>query len=262
MPYIKKVTRAGNRIVVEKYYTSRYGSKGKCTRSQNYGKTPENMAVRNARYAQQKADNIFNENFHTGDLTITLTFTKENRPENMKEMQAIWSKYLKQLRTVYKKAGVTFKWQKGIDPTKSNPHIHLALTYIDTRTLPAWEYGGVHIVHVQDRDNHVFGSYMYKQGKISEEDNEKLLSGRKLTCYSHSRNCVIPEPKVTVITSDHWTDEPKAPEGYYIFEKNIENWEDEVNGYKHQRYILCKLPDKKVKSKTKRNSAAGNRRRL
>jgi len=254
MAYVKKETRAGNRIIVEKYYTSRYGSKGKCTRSQNYGSTPENMAARNARYAYMKADNIFNENFSMGDLTLTLTFAKDKRPKNMSEMKAIWSKYIKQVRAAYKKAGVVLKWQKGIDPSKNNPHIHMALTSIDIKLLPKWEYGGVHIRPVEDRDNHTFGSYARQQGTADEENSKEFLPGKGFKCYSHSRNCVIPEPKITVISNDHWSDEPKAPAGWYIFEKQINNWEDEVNGYKHQSYILCKLPDKKKrKSKNKKN---------
>jgi len=254
MAYVKKITQAGNRIRVEKYYTSRYGSKGKCTRSQNYGSTPENMAVRNARYAYMKADDIFNENFSRGDLTITFTFAKDKRPKNTNELKEIWRGYIRQVRTAYKKAGVTLKWQKGIDPDKNNPHIHIALTSIDVKLLPEWKYGGVHIRPVEDRDNHTFGSYAKKQGADDEEKPKEFLPGKSLCCYSHSRNCVIPEPKITVISNDHWSEEPIAPKGWYIFEKKIDNWEDEVNGYKHQSYILCKLPDKKKrKPKSKRN---------
>lgn len=34
MAYVKKETKAGERIRIEKFYTSRYGSKGKCTRAE------------------------------------------------------------------------------------------------------------------------------------------------------------------------------------------------------------------------------------
>lgn len=258
MAYVKKVTVAGNRIRIEKYYTSRYGSKGRCSRSQNYGKTPENMAERNRRYAYMKADDIFNENFHQGDITMTLTFAPDKRPKTKKEFNDIWKDYIRKVRTAYKKAGVVLKWQKGIDPKKKNPHIHIALTSIDMKLLPEWEYGGVHINPVDGRDNHTFGSYARKQGEnIDEED---ILPGKYLCCYTHSRNCVIPEPKVTVIGNDHWSDEPKAPKGWYIFEKHIDNWEDEVNGYKHQSYVLCKLPDKKPK-KPKQQACKNKRMR-
>lgn len=258
MAYIKKVTVAGNRVRIEKYYSSRYGSKGKCTRGQNYGKTPENMAKRNARYAYMKADDIFNNNFSRGDLTITYTFAPDKRPKSTDELKEIWSKYIRQVRVAYKKAGVVLKWQKGIDPSKNNPHIHIALTSIDIKLLPKWEYGGVHINPVDDRDNHTFGSYARKQGVAEDDNADKFLKGKNLCCYSHSRNCVIPESDITVISNDHWAEEPEAPKGWYIFEKNIDNWEDEVTGYKHQSYILCKVPDKK-KYKPKFNSSRQRR---
>lgn len=244
MAYIKKVTRVGNQIRIEKYFSSRYGSKGKCTRSQNYGKTPENTAIRNARYAQIKADDIFNANFKKGDLTITFTFAKEKRPKSTNELKSIWQKYIRQVRTAYKKAGIQFKWMKGIDPTESNPHIHAAFSSIDFKLLPEWEYGGIHIKPVDSRDHHTFGAYTVKQG-LPKENGAKKLDGERLVSYSHSRNCIIPEPEITVISNDHWAEEPKAPNGYYVIKDSVQNWEDEVNGYKHQSYILCKLPDKK-----------------
>ena len=241
LAYIKKVTVAGNQIRVEKYYSSRYGSKGKCTRSQNFGKTPEATAKRNSRYAQIKADDIFNANFSKGDLTITFTFEKGKRPKSTGELKQMWQKYIRQVRTAYKKAGVPFKWMKGIDATESNPHIHAAFTYIDLRLLPKWEYGKIHINPVDDREYHTFGSYTVKQG-IEKEGGAKKLDGERLIAYSHSRNCIIPEPEITVISNDHWAEEPKAPKGYYVVKDSLQNWEDEVNGYKHQSYILCALP--------------------
>lgn len=247
MAYLKKVTRAGNRIRVEKYFSSRYGSKGKCTRSQNYGKTPENMAKRNERYAQLKADDIFNANFSQGDLTITFTFTPDMRPKSTNELKSIWSKYIRQVRTAYRKAGITFKYQKGIDPTESNPHIHAAFTSIDIKLLPEWKYGKIHINPVDNREHHTFGSYCVKQATL-QDDKKEHLDGEPMVCYSHSRNCVIPEPEVTVISNDHWADDPKAPKDWYVVKDSIQNWEDEVNGYKHQSYIIIKLLDKPVRA--------------
>ena len=247
MAYIKKVTRSGNRIRIEKYFSSRYGSKGKCTRSTNYGKTPENMAERNARYARLKADDIFNANFSHGDLTITFTFASDKRPRSTNELKSIWSKYIRQVRNAYKKAGVTFKYQKGIDPTESNPHIHAAFTSIEIKLLPKWKYGKMHINPVDDREYHTFGSYCVKQG-MPRDDEKKHLDGMKMVYYSHSRNCIIPEPDVDVIFNDHWAEEPRAPKGWYVVEGSIQNWVDKVNGYKHQSYIIIKLPDKPVRA--------------
>lgn len=250
MAYVKRTTKAGDRIRIEKFYTSRYGSKGKCTRSQNFGKSPEAVTIRNRRYAQMKADDIFNENFKAGDLTITFTFAQDQRPKSTDELKEIWSKYLRKVRKAYKKAGKVFKWMKGIDDNKRNPHIHAAFSAIDISLLPEWPYGKIHINPVDNREYHTFGSYAYKQGK---EDNEKKkLDGAGIQNYSHSRNLVIPEPEYDVIGNDHWAEEPRAPKGYYVVKDSVQNWQDEVNGYKHQCYIILPLPVNKRRSRRAR----------
>lgn len=251
MPYIKKVTKAGNRIKVVKCYSSRYGSKGRCTRGSNFEKTPENMAERNRKYAAEKADDIFNENFREGDLFITFTFKRENRPSSREEVLNIWTKYLRKIRDVYRKEGILFKYQKGIGALKSGVHIHAVFTNINTKLLPKWEYGSMRITPVDDRDNHTLGSYCFEQYKKHVKE-VKLEEYQYLQCYSHSRNCVIPVPDIEIISSDHWADEPRALKGYYIVKDSIQTWEDKVNGYFHQSYIMCKLPDKKSKKKNMR----------
>ena len=248
MAYLKKTTKAGNRIRVEKYYSSRYGSKGRCTRSTNFGKTPENMAERNHKYAAMKADDVFNANFGKGALILDFTFAKDQRPTSREDALHKWENYLRRVRYAYKKAGLEFKYQKGIGALKSNTHIHAAFSKIDTNLLPEWEYGHMHIQHVDGRDNHTFGSYCFEQYKKHVKE-VKPQEYQYLQCYSHSRNCIIPEPDIEVISSDHWADEPRAPKGYYIVKDSVETWEDKVTGYFHQSYIMCKLPDKKSKKK-------------
>ena len=44
-----------------------------------------------------------------------------------------------------------------------------------------------------------------------------------------------------VIYSDHWADEPRAPKGYYVVKDTLNNWEDEVTGFKYQSYVLCPI---------------------
>lgn len=41
MPWVQKTTHAGKCIYIQRHYSSRYGSKNKCTRGSNYGKTSE-----------------------------------------------------------------------------------------------------------------------------------------------------------------------------------------------------------------------------
>ena len=264
MAYIKKETRAGNRIRIEKHYSSRYGSKGRCVRGANYQKTSEGTAKRNARYAAMRADDVFNENFGAGDLLLTFTFKQDLRPKSKDEVLNIWAKYIRKVRAVYSKEGINLKWMKSVGAVNRGnqlraTHIHAAFSKIDISLLPKWEYGGVHIQQVDDRDYHTFGSYCFEQFKEHEINKDiKAEDYKLLQCYSHSRNCVIPQSEITVISNDHWADEPKAPKGWYVVKESVNNWEDEVNGYKHQSYIICKLPEKPVKSgchnKTKRKA--------
>lgn len=241
MAYIKKETRAGDRIRIEKYYSSRYGSKGRSVRAENFNKTPAEMKRRNLRYAKMKADDIFCENFKAGDLTITFTFTPEKRPKNTAELKIVWQKYIRQARSAYKKAGKTFRWMKGIDISKNNPHIHAAFTSIDIKLLPKWKYGKIHINPIDDREHHTFGAYLVQQG-VPIDEKKQQLEGESLFSYSHSRNCIIPQPKITIISNDHWCDEPRAPQGWIIVKDSLQNWHDEYNGYRHQSYLIIKIP--------------------
>lgn len=255
MAYLKKRTEAGSVIRIEQYYSSRYGSKGRCTRSQNYGKTPESMAKRNARYACMHADDVFNANFGTGDLSITFTYAPEKRPKDEKLLLKQWDNYLRRVRYAYKKAGITFKFMKAIETPEKNPHIHVAFSKIDISLLPKWEYGHVHIVPFDNREHHTYGGYLREQTHVKQANKGKYSDCKPLQYYSHSKNCIIPEPEVTVISNDHWADEPKAPKGYYIVKDSVNNWEDEVTGYKHQSYIICRLPDKPLNKRKIRLSS-------
>lgn len=257
MPYIRKTTKAGNTIRVEKFYSSRYGSKGKCTRSSNYGKTDENTAKRNARRACMKADDVFNANFGQGDLLCTYTFAPEYKYLCEKEKIRLFNNYMRRAQRAYEKEGVLFKWMKGIETPKNNFHIHTAMSKIDTALLPKWEYGGVHIQICDNRDVHTYGGYLRELTHIKMGNKGKYLDCKPKQYYSHSRNLIIPEPDIDVISNDHWTEEPRAPKGYYVVKDSLNNWEDEVNGYRHQCYILCKFPDKPKRKPKHKPLAAG-----
>ena len=65
MPYVKKTTRAGMTIEVEKYFTTRYHKKG-ITRGENKKPTPEKMAIINERNAEKTLRQLINNNFWPG----------------------------------------------------------------------------------------------------------------------------------------------------------------------------------------------------
>ena len=127
MPWVQKTTHAGKCIYIQRHYSSRYGSKNKCTRGSNYGKTSEAQAAVNNRQACLQQEMIFNANFGPGDLTATFTFRKADRPKDLQEIKKLWAAYMAKLRYAYKKAGVEFKWMRAIETPDKNPHIQMAL---------------------------------------------------------------------------------------------------------------------------------------
>lgn len=247
MPYVQKTTRAGNCIYVQRHYTSRYGSKYKCTRSTNYGKTPEAMAVVNSRNACLKQEMIFNANFVEGDWTATFTFRKKHRPKDLKALKALWKPYFDKIRYAYKKAGIEFKWMRCFETPENNPHIHVALSYIDWKRMPKWKYGGLDLKPVDDRDHHTYGGYLREETHVKMQHEGKYAQCKDRVCFSHSRNLIIPEPEYEVIYHDHWSDEPKAQKGYYVVKNTVNNWNDEVTGFKYQSFVMCPLPTKNVR---------------
>ena len=117
----KKTVHAGRCIYIQRHYSSRYGSKHKCTRGSNYGKTSEAQAIVNNRQACLQQEMIFNANFGPGDLTATFTFRKADRPKNLQEIKKLWAAYMVKLRYAYKKAGVEFKWMRAIETPGQEP---------------------------------------------------------------------------------------------------------------------------------------------
>ncbi len=95
MPYIKAVTKAGNTLIIEKYYSSRYKKKG-IERSENQNKTSEAQEKCNLRKAERKVTILLNANFAPGDWHLVLDYSPDNRPATPRESQ-------KECEDIYKK---------------------------------------------------------------------------------------------------------------------------------------------------------------
>lgn len=79
MPYIKSVTKAGNTMIIEKYYSSRWNKKG-IKRSDNRKKTTEEQDKCNLRKAERIVTILINANFGPDDYHLVLDYRLENRP--------------------------------------------------------------------------------------------------------------------------------------------------------------------------------------
>ncbi|MGN0390317.1 MAG: hypothetical protein ACI4L2_05835 [Wujia sp.] len=79
MPYIMSVTKAGNTIIMEKYYSSRYKKKG-IERGANIHSTTEAQEKCNLRKAVRRLTILLNANFGPDDYHLVLDYTPNNRP--------------------------------------------------------------------------------------------------------------------------------------------------------------------------------------
>ncbi len=79
MSYMMAITKAGNTIITEKYYSSRYNKKG-IERSVNLHKTTEAQEKCNLRKAVRKVTILMNANFKGGDWHLVLDYSPDNRP--------------------------------------------------------------------------------------------------------------------------------------------------------------------------------------
>ena len=88
MPYIKATTVAGQTVMIEKYYSSRWGRKG-IERSANLKKTSEEQERVNQRQAIRTVTLLLNANFGPDDYHLVLDYTPDQRPATPCESQEV-----------------------------------------------------------------------------------------------------------------------------------------------------------------------------
>lgn len=229
MPYIKKTVIAGDNIYIYKHFAIRYGKK--IARGRKCGTTPPKQKEVNRRIQADKKMWVFLENFQKGDYWITLTYRREERPNDLETASSDIEKLLHKLARKLKAKGTRLEYM---------------------RLTERGEYGGVHH-HLIIKNNFDIGilNRLWKKGKV-EIDNvysenpiklaEYFSKGRKETSekkYSQSRNLVMPEIKVEVMTASSWRKEVKPKKGYEIYE--LFNGYHDLIGYEYQRVIMRRI---------------------
>lgn len=235
MPYLKKTTKVGDKIYVEKVFSARYG---RSTIPGPKKKTTEAAVKRNQEKERIKKLNwLIEANFGPGDWHVTLTFKKENRTKDKEKIQAIKKEFMKELRKVYRKAGSELKYILVTEKLKSCVHFHVVLN--DVVNLPReltriWKHGRVYTSSLYESDDGFaqLASYMIKEHGDAEKGQQS---------YSRSRNLVVPETKVEVISARKWVKEPKAKKGYYIQKGSLRDGISELTGYQYQYYTMVKI---------------------
>ena len=127
MPYIIEVVQAGRTVEVMKYYSSRYGKKG-IKRGERKALTKEEQIKVNKRAAEKKLRRLINENFQEGDTHLVLDYIKERRPAGRKQMREDADDFLREMRKLYKRHGIPFKYIHVMEIGKKGAlHHHLVI---------------------------------------------------------------------------------------------------------------------------------------
>ena len=106
MPYIKEVCVAGATVEIRKYYSSRYGKKGK--RAPNAKPLDKAHQRANIRRQERELRLLMNHNFRDGrDALVTLSFREA---EDYREMLRKVQKMIRSIRRIYTKTGRILKY--------------------------------------------------------------------------------------------------------------------------------------------------------
>ena len=245
MPYVESICKAGKTIEIERYYTSRYKKKG-IKRGDKITPTKEEQKKVNTRQAEKKLRRRLNANYKGGDLHLVLGYRKEEKPMAKEEMREDADKFLRDLRKEFKKQNKELKYIHVMEiGSKGARHHHFVINSIDIKTLQkCWTKGRPQIFPLDDTGQYRdLANYLIKQtDKMIGTENE--VQGKR---WNSSKNLIIPEPQVTIISDREWyRAEAKEKNGYYIdkdtVKKGIHN--PEYSGYGFFRYTLIKIPQK------------------
>ena len=253
MPYVERVTKAGNTIEIERYFTSRYKKKG-ISRGDKVKPTKEEQEKVNTRQAERKLRILINANYGYGDYHLVLDYIRrkgepDRTPEQMRQDIDV---FLRECRKEYRKAGLEFKYIHVMEIGKKGArHHHLVVNKIDTEILQrcwykAYEgHNRVKVFPLDDSGNYAeLASYLIKYTGTHKKGTDGALQGKRWNC---SKNLVRPEPEYHIISDrEYFKKEPKAIKGYYVDKNSVSMGVNspEYYGYGYLRYTLVKITDR------------------
>ena len=249
MPYVERITRAGRTIEVDRYYSERFHKKG-IKRGDKVKPTKEAQKQVNRRKAERTLRLLLAENFQDGDLHLVLSYIrKHGMPHRTKEeMRKDIDVFLRQLRKVYKAAGLELKYIHVMEMgDKGARHHHLVINYIDLRLIQScWKkaYPENSKIHVHPLDTNgdysKLASYLMKYTDKTV-GTEKALQGKR---WNSSKNLKRPEPEYRIIRDrNQYYTEPKAIKGYYVDKDSVRVGihSSEFCGYGFLSYRMIRL---------------------
>ena len=175
----QKVIRAGDKIFYRFYpafadYTQPRSIRNRISR--------ESQKVWNDHTRKESCRFLFLNNFHDGDLFVTLTFRDE--PADMTTILNRKHYFIKKLNAI---AGVEIKYLGCIETFNANgdqvlPHLHLVISGASAADIKkAWIYGNVHSTRIFEKHIDRIVNYMSKGFQFSGEKVHRYIRSRNLT---------------------------------------------------------------------------------
>ena len=256
--YTKVTYDLGEVKEIQKYIPGNYGAPG-CARERKRKRTPAEIKAQNERNKRRRVQRLIMANFGEGDLHVTLTYRKEERPETAEMANALRAKFLSELRKGFKKAGVELKYI-GVTETGSRGAVHHHIVINNPEGLDVTK-----LIQRSWKHGQTYYSPLYEDGEY-EQLADYLLKGEsdKGASYTRSRNLKIPEPKRELVLSKRWKDPPTVPKGWEIIKETVFNGTNPVTGYPYQRYMIRRSHDSQYlhPSDNQRTEKAGRSRNI
>lgn len=145
MPYWIRTVYAGKCKEVKKYYSRRHKPKEKrIKREEPARETQENVNIR--KQTEQLRWKL-NCNFQEGDMFVTFSYKKEERPDTYEDLVKQKNKLIADLRKEYKKQGRELKYIYVLETgSKGARHIHMVLESIEPKAIKrCWDRGRIDI---------------------------------------------------------------------------------------------------------------------
>lgn len=145
MPFYQRTVIAGKTIETKKYYSRMH--KPKERRIKRKERTKEAQENVNIRHQVERLRWLLNCNFEEGDMFVTFSIRKNERPDTYKELVKMKDKLIADLRREHKKVDKVFKYIYVLETgDRGAAHIHMVLKSIDTKLLKrCWDRGYIHI---------------------------------------------------------------------------------------------------------------------
>ena len=163
MKYIKKTTKAGDTIEVEKTQSARYLRP--IPRGFNEFPTPDDVKAVNRRNAGKKLTRILNENYHPGDYHMVLTYDDAWIPRTAEEAKQYFDGFVRDMRGRYNAIGGKFLYIAVTEGLAKRIHHHMVIKKVDIDVLTErWPYGRVRIYPLDSpREYSRLAEYLIKE---------------------------------------------------------------------------------------------------